>query len=135
MLYDKEKPDGEIIISPFDFHSDTMINLGRMDENELYDMMIETIKEKMDKVETAVGTGWKVHSIIKLEFHTAEFISLRGRSYIRLPKELKDKKAIINIQNKDNKCFLWCVLRKLYPKNKNQERIDGDIKKYEEKKK
>ena len=41
----KEGPDGEII-RPFDFHSDIKNNLGGTDENELYDMMIETIKEK-----------------------------------------------------------------------------------------
>ena len=37
---------------------------------------------------------------------------------------MADKKAIINMQNKDNKCFLWCVLRYLYPDNKNLQRLD-----------
>ena len=41
----KEGPDGEII-RPFDFHSGIMLNIGETDENELYDIMIETIKEK-----------------------------------------------------------------------------------------
>ena len=44
----KERPDEEIIIAPFDFHSDIMNNLGGTDENELYNMMIEIMKEKID---------------------------------------------------------------------------------------
>ena len=48
---------------------------------------------------------------IVLEVHTVSYKPLRGETYIPLPKELADKKAIINVQNKDNKCFLWCVLR------------------------
>ena len=123
----KEGPDGEII-RPFDFHSGIMLNLAETDENELYDIMIETIKEKMDKLESAEGTGWRLHGIIKLELHTAKWIPLRGSSYIELPKELKDKKAIINIKNDDNKCFLWCVLSALYPVKKNNDRIDKTLK-------
>ena len=123
----KEGPDGEII-RPFDFHSEIKNNLGGTDEDELYDMVIETIKEKIDKLESAEGTGWRLHSIIKLELHTAEFIPLRGSSYIELPKELKDKKAIINMKNDDDKCFLWCVLRALCPVKKNKERLDKTLK-------
>ena len=40
---------------------------------------------------------------------------------------MADKKAIINIQNKDNKCFLWHVLRYLYPDNKNPQRLDKKL--------
>ena len=52
---------------------------------------------------------------------------LRGETYIPLPKELADKKAIINIQNKDNKCFLWCVLRALNPDKNNPQRLDKKL--------
>ena len=31
------------------------------------------------------------------------------------------------MKNKDEKCFLWCVLRALNFKNSNPERIDGDL--------
>ena len=32
------------------------------------------------------------------------------------------------MKNEDDKCFMWCVLRALYPKDKNAERIDKDLK-------
>ena len=49
------------------------------------------------------------HSVIKLDLHTVNYMPLKGDSYIPLPKELADKKAIINMKNKDNKClFMVC---------------------------
>ena len=32
------------------------------------------------------------------------------------------------MKNQDEECFKWCVLRALYPKDKNAERVDNDIK-------
>ena len=46
-----------------------------------------------------------------------------------LPEELADKKAIINIMNSDNRCFLRCVLRALNPKDNHPERVDTELKK------
>ena len=54
---------------------------------------------------------------------------LRGETWIDLPKELKDKRAIINMKNEDNKCFLWCLLRALNPKGNHPENIDKELKK------
>ena len=53
---------------------------------------------------------------------------LRGKTWIPLPKELADKKAIINMKNEDNKCFLCCVLRALNPKDDNAVRVDKELK-------
>ena len=69
----------------------------------------------------------RVYSIIKFELHTVRYKPLRGETYIPLPKELADKKDIINIQNKDNKCFLWCVLRALNPDKNNPQRLDKKL--------
>ena len=39
-----------------------------------------------------------------------------GNSYIDLPIELRGpKKGLINIKNKDQKCFLWCHVRHINP--------------------
>ena len=32
------------------------------------------------------------------------------------------------MQNEDNKCFLWCVLRVLNPKDNHPERVDKELK-------
>ena len=110
---EKSTPLGEIIIRPFDFHSGIKVNLDGADEEELYITMTEEVIENMVKLQQASGSGWRLHSIIKLELHTVRYNPLRGETYFKLPKELGDKNAIINPKNEDNKCFLWCVLRAL----------------------
>ena len=122
----REGPDGEII-SPSAFHSDIHINLAGTDEDDIYVIMTERILEKMATFQSK-GSGWRLHSIIKLELHTTRYNPLRGETWIPLPKELANKKAIIKMQNKDNKCFLWCVLRALNPKDNHPERVDKELK-------
>ena len=117
----------EMVIKPADFHSDIEVNLDGTDEQELYDTMVERILENMAAFQSE-GSPWRLHSIIRLELHTVRYNSLRGETWIPLPKELAVKKAIINIKNKDNKCFLWCVLRALNPGRNNPERVDKELK-------
>ena len=119
-------PDN-LMIKPFDFHSDYEVNLDGTDEIELYDKMVERIIEKIALLQTR-ESGWRFHSVIKLELRTVIYEPLRGETWIPLPKELANKKAIINMKNTDNKCFLWCVLRELNPTNNHPERVDKKLK-------
>ena len=127
-----ERPSnlGETIIKPADFHSDIHINLEGTDEDDIYIIMTERILEKMATFQS-LGSGWRLYNIINIELHTVSYIPLRGETWIALPKELANKNAIINMQNKDNKCFLWCVLRALNPKDNHPERIDKKLKEKE----
>ena len=117
---------GEMVIKPADFHSDIEVNLDGMNERELYDTMVERIIEKMATFQS-MGSGWRFYSIIQLELHTMGHNPLRGETWIPLPKELADKKAIINMKNKDDKCFLWCVLRALNLSKNNPQRLDKRV--------
>ena len=113
-------------IKPADFHSNIEVNIDGTDEKELYDTMGERILEKIATF-PATKSDVRFHSVIKFELHTVSYKPLRGKTWIPLPKELADKKAIINMQNRDNKCFLWHVLRYLYPDNKNPQRLDKKL--------
>ena len=124
----RERPDGEIIIRQFDFHSKIEVNLEGTDEDDIYIIMTERILENMSTCQNKEGSPWRLHSTIQLELHTVIYNPLRGETWIPLPKELANKKAIINIQNKDNKCFLWCVLRALNQKADHPERLDKKLK-------
>ena len=117
------------VIKPFAFHSnDNKIITEEINVYEIYQEMIDEIEEEIQKVEQAEGTGWVFVSIESLILHTTKWNSLNASSYIDLPTFLKSKKAIINMQNEDNKCFMWSVLRALNPKDKNAFRIDEDLK-------
>ena len=53
---------------------------------------------------------------------------------MNLPVELRSpKKGIINIKNKDQKCFLWCHVRHINPSKEHPERIKTTNKKIAEK--
>ena len=112
---------GFLTIKPFQFHSRIELNLAATDENELYDTMINTIEHKIQTLEDE-DSGWVFHSVIKLEMHTVAYKPLSGESYIKLPKQIASKKAIINMENADDKCFLWCVLRALNLRKRDNER-------------
>ena len=51
-----------------------------------------------------------------------------------LPVELKSpRKRLLNIKNKDEKCFLWCHVRHTNPTKEHPERIKKTDKKIAEK--
>ena len=118
---------GETVIKPADFNSNIHINLEGTDEDDIYIIMTERILEIMATFQS-LGSGWRLYSIINLELHTVRYNPLRGETWIPLPKELANKKAIINMKNKDNKCFLWCVLRALNPCEKDSQIVDKELK-------
>ena len=122
--------DGFTVIKKFAFHSvGQKIITKATDVNEIYGEMLDEIEEEIQKVEQAEGSGWVFLEVENLTLHTDIWDPIKASSYIDLPKELKNKKAIVNMKNKDNnKCFLWCILRALNPKNEHPERIDEDLK-------
>ena len=126
----RSDPSGYTLIKNFAFHSiGRKIITESTDPNEIYQEMINEIEEEIQKVEQAVGSGWVFVEVENLTLHMDKWDPVKASSYIDLPKELKNKKALINMENEDNKCFLWCVLRALNPSNdKHPSRIDKDLK-------
>ena len=111
------------------FQSKTYINLENTDVKVFLKEMIKEILGNLS-IYQKNGSGWYFKEIIRLEIHVVEYKPMKGGSYIPLPKFITKKKTIINIQNKDNKCFLWSILRYLHPKEIHGERLT-DLKKYE----
>ena len=132
-LMKRTDAQGFTTIKRFAFHSKGQkLILESTDINEIYQEMADEIEEEIQKVEEAEGSGWVFVEIENLTLHTSIWDPLKAGSYIDLPKELKNRKAIINMQNEDDKCFMWCVLRALNPKDKNAERVDKDLKSKQE---
>ena len=116
-------------IKEFAFHSKGLkLILEGTNEEETYDEMVEEILEEIDKTRDAEGSGWRFEKVEKLVLHTTRWEPVNAGSYIELPQELKNRKAIINMKNQDDKCFMWCVLRALNLKDRDNERIDNDLK-------
>ncbi|XP_069109117.1 uncharacterized protein [Argopecten irradians] len=75
------------------------------------------------------GSGWTIDKILKLEVNTVEYTPLEGSSYIPLPSNIQKKKAVLNIQNTDQKCFLWSVLASIhhFPFENHPDRVSNYI--------
>ena len=59
--------------------------------------------------------SWKLRDIAHFR--------LLGLYSVYIPKKLKNIRSVLNITSRDNRCFLYCLLAKLYPyTGKNSER-------------
>ena len=80
------------------------------------------------------GSAWNVESIESQYINISTYKPLSGSSYMDLRVELKSpKKGLINIKNKNQKCFLWCHVRHINPPKEYSERIKKTDKKIAEK--
>ena len=111
------------------FNSGTHFNIESTNVNKLIDKNVKKIIEDLQAYQKN-GSGWYFKEVVQLEIHTSEFNPMNGSSYTPLPDWISDKKAIVNIENKDEKCFIWCILRYLHPRKDNDTRLT-DLKKYE----
>ena len=87
------------------------------DENEIeeyFDNTFEIINGKIE-VWIADGSGWEVEKIELVYVNVARFQPLRGGTYLPIPTKLKNKKAVMNVQNKDNECLKWALRSALFP--------------------
>ena len=70
--------------------------------------IIENVREEFDvKIAgfESLGSGWALDCCDRLDLRIGVYNPLAGRCHIDLPKQLKNKKAILNIESNDNKCF------------------------------
>ena len=101
-------------------------------ENNLtafYDDLLDKFNAWIDGFQER-GSGFVFKKIISSNVKQYKYNSQRASSYI--PLQFKSSN-IINVQNtKDNKCFLWSILAKLYPTNNHKQRV-SKYKPYEDK--
>ena len=60
------------------------------------------------------GSGWIMDEILEAYINVARYQPMRGGSFVPLPTKLKNKKAILNIQNRDNECIRWAIRAALF---------------------
>ena len=69
------------------------------------------------------SSGWNLRKVKLLNIHTVLYKPLEGSSFIDLPFSLKQCGALLNIDNQDNKCFLWCLIAALNRFRENPENV------------
>ena len=104
------------------FKTENEIVLKTTDVGEYFSKASGKIQREMEEF-YARGSNWALRRIKSLEVRLNRYIPLRGASYMELPDYIRKKRAIINVKNQDNKCFLWAILSALHPAHDNAERV------------
>ena len=134
VLFNKKKieygDDGEAIENPIDkeayFNSTIFTILDNDDIIESLDRAAEELSKNAANW-ISEGSGWTIVEIKTHFVNIVKYLPLRGSSYTPLPKELRNSMCgLINLQNKDDKCLLWSLVRHLNPRKKNPQRITKD---------
>lgn len=114
----KEKRD-------LNLYTDSIIVEKDTDLPELFkERVVVTILRKVDEA-IMQGSGFRLSSINEFTVEVNSYDPLRGSSYIKLPKFLADKHAIINVQNNDDKCFMWAALSARHQPPKHPQRVSN----------
>ena len=126
VMLKKWKPNREIEFRPFYFNSTTKTVIRHKFGLEHF------FQEILYRIENWIneGSGWIVEQNESQYINISTYRPLSGSSYVKLPVELRStRKELINIKNKDQKCFLWCHVRHINPLKEHPERITKEDKK------
>ena len=96
-----------------------MLSIDEFEAN--YENALDYINSKLGNFMTD-GSGWMMDSIKHVNLNIAKYTPIRGSSYIPTPQCLANKKALVNVQNEDQNCFLYSVLACIHNPKKNAER-------------
>ena len=125
ILLKKYKLNEEIEFAPVYFNSVTKLVINNKFKLE------KSFQEILYRLDAGInnGSGWIIESIESQYINISTYKPLLGSSYIKLPTELDHpRKGLINIRNKDQKCFLWCHVRHINPKKDHPGKIKKDDK-------
>ena len=105
VLLSKVKSSDLTEYSPVYFNSLTKTVVGdKFKLNHCFNEIVYRFENRISH-----DSGWIAEEIISQYLYLSSYLPLSGSTYSKLPNELKDPmKGLINIQNDDNKCFLWC---------------------------
>ena len=112
--FEKLGSEGVMIEKSFSFTSKPQVIMNKNDIESALQNMRSDIEIRIDRF-TMEGSGWAVIGLLNHDLHVNKYDPLAARSYIPLPSEIQNKKATINIQNSDDKCFIYCLGRALDP--------------------
>ena len=118
---EKANPDGsEEYTDPVLRHKQEAV-LQKSETKAALHQAFPRVQETLEKW-TQRGSGWAVDQVHTLWLDIARYQPLRGGSYIPLPAAVKNKKAVVNVKNKDDHCLRWALRAALFQVAKDPQR-------------
>ncbi|XP_053592969.1 uncharacterized protein LOC128667335 [Microplitis demolitor] len=80
----------------------------------VYEKMLNKVEEFNQK-----DSGWSLTEITNLVVTMSKYTPLQGgtSTFVRLPRDIQMKRAVLNIENFDEYCFLWSVVAAIHLPN------------------
>jgi len=72
-------------------------------------------------------SGLVVNKVTCATIHISQHVPLAGSVYQTLPKSIIDKHAVVNVENKDERCFAYSVLSMIHNYDSHPERVSHYI--------
>ena len=87
-------------------------------EDELTQALEDSVKQILLQIQNleASASNLRFKKILTITIHYDKYDPTRAGRYIELPEWIKLKKACINIKNRDQKCFKYCIQSVVYDK-------------------
>ena len=82
------------------------------------------LMQKLDD-EQLEGPGFVLNGIVNVILEIYKVNDIQASSWVELPEKYKNNKSIIKIKNDDQFCFLWCILKHLFPVEDHKNRTSG----------
>ena len=102
----KTKQDGGIETRTAYFSGKTRRMIDMREFQDLYAESKAKIWNSFDKW-IKEGSGWRIESVQKVILKICKYKPVHASSYIQCPKKIDVTDSVLNVQNQDNKCFLW----------------------------
>ena len=87
-------------------------------EDELKQALEDSVKQILLQIQNleASASNLRFKKILTITIHYDKYDPTRAGRYIELPEWIKLKKACINIKNRDQECFKYCIQSVVYDK-------------------
>ena len=94
------------------FYGGMRYYLERNSFDQTYEESINQIEKKVDEF-VHMGSGWIFDYCKQIDLHVFKYSPPRGGSYVKTPPWIQKKKAVVNIKNEDDFCFIYSILAAL----------------------
>ena len=112
--FERDNPDGGTKRTTAYMRSTPAIMINQFETQQQLEDAVIRLDTLIDTF-TNVGSGWTINQLGNVTLHIGDYDVIGGSNYIASPKWLELKKATVNIKNKDNLCFAYCMLAASHP--------------------
>ena len=102
--------------------SKTMKLINTLNLEQKLEYVDEKIENDINQY-TNNGSWYTLEMEIESYIEIDPYTPLTGSSYLPLPKEMKNKRCVINVKNNDNEYFRWCHCAHVFKQDMHPERV------------